>query len=82
MQGKSISDSKPTICGRAQAFPGDSARSDGAHGFGLDREPSRRPPSTTLTAALLRVEKTLDHNASEVLDRRNLPLDRWETQSQ
>jgi hypothetical protein len=65
MPGKLISTSR----GRAQAFPDDA--------FHFERASLKRPPPpSVLTAELLRVEKTLDHNAADVLDRRNLPLDR------
>jgi len=48
---------------------------DNSHAFRFDRESSRRPRALSVLAAeLLQVEKTLDHNAEDVLDRRNLPL--------
>jgi len=49
--------------------------SEGSRAFRFDRESLRRPPPrSALAAELLGVEKTLDHNVADVLDRRNLPL--------
>jgi hypothetical protein len=62
MPGKLISDNQPSSRAQARRFERESFR--------------RPPPPSVLTAELLRVEKTLDHHAADVLDRRNLPLDR------